>query len=86
MKSYLGGFVGKSEVGAPVLVFDRVHQRREFRLRWRYVDDLPDLPGPKASATLGCDFCAFLRAAIIRACAGQTDICMGDASLGLTYI
>ena len=62
----LGGFVGTSSSGDPVLAFDHVHRPRRFHIPWECDDHLPDLVGLKASAESGCEFCAFLRDSIIR--------------------
>lgn len=62
----LGGFMSTSEDGNPILQFDDDDRERTFDLDFWCEDVLPDLPRLKGSAEAGCDFCKFLRNAIIR--------------------
>ncbi|KAK4448459.1 heterokaryon incompatibility protein-domain-containing protein [Podospora aff. communis PSN243] len=74
----LGGFVRMSSSGDPVLVFDHIHTRRHLPIEWELDDHLPDLINLKALAESGCDFCAFLRDAII-----QADISQHEGETGV---
>lgn len=58
----LGGFAGQAEDGTRVLKFDEPHKPRQFLIRQKIKDTLPDLP-----ALRGCDMCDLLRGSISRA-------------------
>lgn len=80
----LDGFMSTSEEGHPILESDN-DSWLQFDLPFFREDVLPDLPRLKESAEEGCEFCKFLRGAIIRTDFEHKEEC-GNIMLTLYYI
>jgi hypothetical protein len=61
----LGGYEGISESGQPMLKFDTKKVKKVLALDYSHEDVLPELPGLKKSAEVGCGFCKVLRDAVL---------------------
>ena len=76
-----------SDNGRPSLDFHAEYPEEEvLSLRYYCIDFLPDLPGLRKSAEAGCDFCGFLRSAILHRQDINPAQPNGEIQIGLSYV